>query len=82
MMQNNEAAEEIKFFIDNFDNEMNKQISNSITFLRDWMVTDLNELKDDTTSDYAEFILANHEHIRNAIFHLEGILDPTHGYAD
>lgn len=56
-----------------------KNIINSITFLKNWIETDVNELDGDTTSDYAQFILSGHKHINVAISELEGILNPMEG---
>lgn len=54
----------------------NEKIRNSITFLKNWIKTDLNELDGDTVSDYAQFILSGHKHINIAINELERIINP------
>lgn len=53
------------------------EIKESIAFLKNWIYIDLKELQNDTTSDYAKFILSGHKHINIAIHELEGLLD-TH----
>lgn len=60
----------------------NSEIKDSITFLNDWIKTDMKELDGDTYSDFAQFILNNHKHINTAITVLSKIINPTDGYAE
>jgi len=43
------------------------EIKQSIQFMKNWENTDLRELQDDRSSDYALWILENHKHIDTAL---------------
>ena len=66
------------------DNKQDNQLEilRSIRFLKEWILTDMNELGDDTTSDYAKFILSGHKHIKVAIQELENIIYKDEGLMD
>ena len=57
-------------------------IKDYVKLLNQLIEENMNDIEDDTTSDYAKLRIQQNKQLEDMAFYFEGILDPSHGYQE
>jgi len=57
-------------------------IKDYVKLLNQLIEENMNDIEDDTISDYAKLRIQQNKQLEDMAFYFEGILDPSHGYQE